>query len=914
MSRFTQLICALLLAVGVAAPVRAQDTAVSIFDFYNVSQDKQWEWLSRGMADMLITDLSSAERLQVVDREGLQQYLDEFELQGGGVLNDQTLIDIGKLAGVDKVIFGTFQVDSTDNIVIQATLVDISSRKAETVVKVSGAVEDVLDLEKDLARRLIRDFGVPLSDREKRNLAFAWTESLDATAHFYTALGHYDQGELPLALAESRVAERIDPDYLPARFWNGRLYLELAEYEHAELYLTRLLREAGERPYERAYVVHSSLLLAQLYEKFLETPNKAIPVLEALRRDKLDSLERANIHFQLARLYRQAGQYTDAYHLFVSLYKMTDEVSLTRKFRIPYRSVALFPTLHKLRKMAIENYQSSYLLAYYNFETPPEPQPEMVFLTAEQPEYSRTETFQGYFSYAADMPRPMFIAPKGQRFRAFTFEFRGKQKDISIFPLLHQNLRFDLIGQKSSLPDPEGGVSQFRYEANQEMVQAFFFDASLRDQPEGKFSWRVKAEFMDANAFQPGSVEYWHGLLKENVSYPLLFDTPGHKGEKTTLAEGYGGQLWAVYDTQDEEEQNDRGKDSDLWLIASPDKKSWRGPQRLVAVNSVANDFDPVLIQDGRSRLVLTFASDRSGKNELWLAMSNDGDRWQRPRRVVMQDDNGKELQDLITPVVFQDRKGIYRLAAFHTATQRVLISSSKDLLNWEPAAFIELSDMHPAGGWGEKVTLDYIEGNDGIYRMIVSGNFFFDSKVYLGTSKNARDWHVETAEFDGYSHPSLIQANDGRFMLMLSSGPDQTISEYPIHYASQLSSRNWKTWDAPTSLPRIHYLADYYMKPSTIFQDREGSYWIANHRHWGEQFQLYRLGEFPATTIPQTFPAKPGAHPYARAQLRREELELEARLDGNKELAMCLSNARHYQSCLDEQSVSAEKEWWKFW
>ena len=94
----------------------------------------------------------------------------------------------------------------------------------------------------------------------------------------------------------------------------------------------------------------------------------------------------------------------------------------------------------------------------------------------------------------------MFIAPKGQRFRAFTFEFRGKQKDISIFPLLHQNQRFDLIGQKSNLPDPEGGVSQFRYERTQEMVQAFFFDGYVRDQPEGKFSWRVKAEFMPANA------------------------------------------------------------------------------------------------------------------------------------------------------------------------------------------------------------------------------------------------------------------------------------------------------------------------------------------------------------------------------------------------------------------------------
>ena len=82
--------------------------------------------------------------------------------------------------------------------------------------------------------------------------------------------------------------------------------------------------------------------------------------------------------FNLHVLYRQTGRYTDAYYLFVSLYKQTDgkpdaEVSNSR-----IAASRLLPTLHKLRRMAIENYQSCYLLAYYNFETPPEPQPEMV--------------------------------------------------------------------------------------------------------------------------------------------------------------------------------------------------------------------------------------------------------------------------------------------------------------------------------------------------------------------------------------------------------------------------------------------------------------------------------------------------------------------------------------------------------
>ena len=48
-------VLALLLTLEVIAPASAQDTSVSVVDFYNLSQDKQWDWLSRGLADMLMS-------------------------------------------------------------------------------------------------------------------------------------------------------------------------------------------------------------------------------------------------------------------------------------------------------------------------------------------------------------------------------------------------------------------------------------------------------------------------------------------------------------------------------------------------------------------------------------------------------------------------------------------------------------------------------------------------------------------------------------------------------------------------------------------------------------------------------------------------------------------------------------------
>lgn len=903
----------------------AQATSVTVIDFYNLSQNKNWDWLSRGLADMLITDLAAVDRFQVVDREALQNYLEEIELQESGHFKEQSLIKIGRLTGVEKVIFGTYHVDKDEKIQIQATIVDVATQKIDKVAGISGAINQVLNLEKELASSLLREFGISLSNQEMQRFQFKWTNSLDAAAHFYTALEHYDNGELPLALAETKFAERIDPDYVPARFWAGRLYIELAEYAHAEEYLSNFLKDARQREYQQSYSVHVAFLLAQLYDKFLEQPEKAILILHALKRDKPDSFEQANIHFQLASLYQLTGKYHQAYDLFVSLYKYIDSFGCSLssdkcindpkklQFNIPYRSVHLMPSIYQIQKMALENYQSSFLLAYYSTETKPEPQKEMFLLSPESPEYERLEVIQKNFSYADTEEKPMFYAPKGKRFKAFTFKFKGKQKTISIHPVLHLNQLFNQTGQKQNMPAPKGGVSKIRYETHQEMVQAFFFNAYVNYQPEGKFNWKIKAEFIPVNASQPGSIKYWHDLLKNNVEYPLLFDTPDHIGEKTALLEDDKGGIWAIYDTKDKEEKNDRGKDSDFWLVYSSDKKHWNNPRRLTAVNSIANDFDPVLFQDGRKRYVLVFVSNRRGKNQLWLSTSQDGKKWQRPNRIRLKQENKKiDLDQLVTPKVFQDSNGIYHLAAFHTEKQKVVLSSSKDLRNWEQPIFVNLPNMEPVIGWGEKVSLDYLEDNNGVYRLIISPDFYYKNTLYLGSSINAKNWDIKKAPFEGDSQPSVIHGRNGEFALMLASAINPKSSEYQIHYAFQFSSKDWETWSAAKQLPRIHYLADGHMKPTEIMQDSEGYYWLANHQHFKGQFQLYRLKSFPAKNITETFPAKAEAQRYARIQLKREALREKATNEGKDNLAKCLRFAMNYQRCYQGQLKDiVKKEWW---
>ena len=236
MPRVTCLIVLLIQIMWVSGPSFAlgQTTTIAVTDFYNLSQNKKWGWLSKGLSDMLITDLSAISKFRVIDREGFHEYLNELDLQSSGLFDENTLIRIGQFAKVEKVIFGTYLLSKKNEISIQALLIDIGSKKVERIRQVTGHVNDVLNLEKKLARALVDRFGVSLGENESSDFQQKWTESVDAAAHFYTALSHYDHGQFPQALAEAKFAARVDPNYLPARFWIHRLYVELAEYLHAE--------------------------------------------------------------------------------------------------------------------------------------------------------------------------------------------------------------------------------------------------------------------------------------------------------------------------------------------------------------------------------------------------------------------------------------------------------------------------------------------------------------------------------------------------------------------------------------------------------------------------------------------------------------------------------------------------------
>ncbi len=875
------LLCGCIL-VSQSGHATARVTSVAVVDFYNVTQDTKWHWLGKGLADMLITDLSVSDRLQIVDREALQAYRRELALPQSGLVDPVSVLPLGQVARVGKLLFGIFVVDHAAQVRIQVSLVDVASQQVEQVVNVQGSVQDILQLADTLAFKLLRNLGVTLGPEAMEQIHHRWTDSLDATAHFYTALDHYDRGAAELALAEARVATKIDVLYLPAHYWVGRLFMELGEYRHAEIAWRHLLASTT----NASYVMHASLLFAQLYAKYLEAPEQGIPLLEALTRPELDAIERANVDFRLAQLYMATKRYNDAYILFLALHRTQNTPPLREQFALPYKSVNLL-SMREIKRAAVERYQTAFLQAYYHSDTRPEPAAEMVLLSPAQSTYGRTETLQRYFSYPSGTPKPLFYVPRGLRFKAFTLEYRGKQTQVSIHPQVYHTEDFALIGQKANLPAPVDGIAARRYDTGQEMTQAVLFNAYISGESADAFSWKITAEFLPENAPQPGSVAYWSRVMDRNTTHPIVLDTPGHLGGEVSLLEDRHGAMWAIYDTNVDIDEH--GKDSDLWLFHTQDTQLWQGPKRLSALNSTANDMSPTLVQDDRNRYVLVFVSNRRGTDDLWLSLSLNGITWQRPRRLRLTTDDGQDITALASPTLFQDSRGIYRLGFYHRSSENLLLTSSRDLVHWEtpftPAADVEDFPRRD-------VDFDYFEDKTGVFRLIASGSFVFDLPMVLGSSYDARTWTFTKAPFAGNSHPAVIYDDAGRFALIFSSNGKG------FYYLHQTSSSDWHTWSTGELLPRLHYFVDTHMARADILQDSAGYYWIAVHKNYGHKFQLFRLRSFPVTTMGETYRVRADAHYYARYQLRREEEILRASRAERTTLASCLRRARRFEVC----------------
>ena len=173
--------------------------------------------LGRGLADLMITDLSRSTQLMVVERERLDALLDEINRSGDGSVDAATTVRSGRLARAGRVVRGSVTQLQGSALRADAAVVDVSTARAGNALNADFTLDAVFDAEKHIVFALFADMGITLTAAERAAIDQRPTRSLSAFLAYSGGLSAEDSGRFDRAAQLFSDAARIDPGFAAAQ-------------------------------------------------------------------------------------------------------------------------------------------------------------------------------------------------------------------------------------------------------------------------------------------------------------------------------------------------------------------------------------------------------------------------------------------------------------------------------------------------------------------------------------------------------------------------------------------------------------------------------------------------------------------------------------------------------------------------
>ncbi len=131
----------------------AQRPTVAILYFDYSGKDESLGVLKKGLAQMVITDLSGLTAVRIVERERLQEILDELKLGTSAKIDPATAAKVGKLLGARYMVMGGY-FDLLGSLRVDARVVEVETGRIIRSVGAIGKGDDFLELERKIAVEL----------------------------------------------------------------------------------------------------------------------------------------------------------------------------------------------------------------------------------------------------------------------------------------------------------------------------------------------------------------------------------------------------------------------------------------------------------------------------------------------------------------------------------------------------------------------------------------------------------------------------------------------------------------------------------------------------------------------------------------------------------------------------------------
>ncbi len=181
-----------------------------------IAGDSSLQPLSRGLAELMLSDLAMVRSLRLLERIQVGALLDELKLGQSGRADPTTAARVGRLLRAERMVQGVAAITENGPVRMSATVVR-GDGNVRSGAQANGTFKQLLDLEKQLVFGLATELGIQLTEAERQRILRQGTKNLAAFLAYSQGLEALDRGDYRAAAAAFGTAVRSDPSFQQAR-------------------------------------------------------------------------------------------------------------------------------------------------------------------------------------------------------------------------------------------------------------------------------------------------------------------------------------------------------------------------------------------------------------------------------------------------------------------------------------------------------------------------------------------------------------------------------------------------------------------------------------------------------------------------------------------------------------------------
>jgi TolB-like protein len=178
--------------------------------------DSTFQPLSRGLAELITSDLAMIRTLRLLERVQIGALLDELKLGQTQRGDPATAARVGRLLRAERMVQGVASITPDGPVRLSASVVR-GDGTVRSGAQANGTFKELLDLEKQLVFGLATQLGIQLTDAERQSILRQGPRNLAAFLAYSQGLDALDRGDYRAAATAFSAAVRADPNFQAAQ-------------------------------------------------------------------------------------------------------------------------------------------------------------------------------------------------------------------------------------------------------------------------------------------------------------------------------------------------------------------------------------------------------------------------------------------------------------------------------------------------------------------------------------------------------------------------------------------------------------------------------------------------------------------------------------------------------------------------